>query len=906
MKKGIVLSWVFLFLSSFCQGQFSVSGTVKNTNGESLQGATAIVLNQDSTMLAFSITNEKGVFELQEISKGDFILQLSYVSFANVSQSFSITGDQTRLELGEILMTESNEVLQEVTIKAEHIPMGILGDTISYNTAAFKTKPGATVEDLLKRLPGIEVQRDGSIKAQGEDVENVLVDGKEFFGNDPKIATQNLEAQAVDKVQVYDKQSDIAEFTGIEDGDEEKTINLKLKEEYKSGGFGNIQLEGGTDKRYHSKLNYNRFNTNMQASAIVSANNINKQAFSFNEYISLMGGLNAAMSGNFNDFSFGEFGQSKTPKGITDNYTTGVNFNYDFSKKLTVRSNYFYLQSDRDLNQTSAGSQFLNSQTFSKIDTSHSKNNRQQHRIRTKFVYKQNPFTEIEYKNNIGLNGIDQILNGNSLFESANGINQTLFLNDVDNSGFDYIGSIQYRKKFGSKGRNWINELQYTHRQNDENSLVNNNFKFNNIVNNLNQEQFYASHEKDLRYQTKYTEPLGKGHYLGVQYTYQNNEESPKKEFFDVLNNRSFLNEELSASFIKNLEYHITGLSLKRNRKKSKLTVATVYQITQLSATLVESDISPNSSFNHILPSIYFDWDISGNTSLNTSYSTSIRAPQLQQLMPFPENSNPNLIINGNPMLRPSYTHSAQINYNVFDNFNFRNLFANLQLSVVKDRIINEVTIDDDFFRTITPINTDKFISLQSYLSYSEPIRALKLKYRISAQSLYSNYDSFLNNIKSNVSESNTYVSASVENRKKDLIDIATGIKVEYNSRSYAINESFNQQYFNYTFFLDGTWQINKSLFINSSVDMIHYSQENFSAVPDFLLWNATIEKSFKENKIAISLSAFDILGQNTGIERLGGFNSITDSRFNTLTRYISLGIRYRIGKAKKSGIQIQ
>ena len=186
--------------------------------------------------------------------------------------------------------------------------MGILGDTISYNAAAFKVKPGATVEDLLKKLPGVDIQRDGSIKAMGEEVENVLVDGKEFFGNDPKIATKNLEAEAVDKVQVFDKKSEIAEFTGIDDGNKEKTINLKLKEEYKKGGFGNAKLAGGTESTYEAKVNYNRFSPKMQAAVILGANNINKQAFSFNEYISFMGGLANAISGSNRNMNFGEFG----------------------------------------------------------------------------------------------------------------------------------------------------------------------------------------------------------------------------------------------------------------------------------------------------------------------------------------------------------------------------------------------------------------------------------------------------------------------------------------------------------------------------------------------------------------------------------------------------------------------
>ena len=348
----ILLSLLFSFGFSFLMGQHLLTGNILGGQSESLAGATVVLLEvQDSSMVAFAISDDKGKFLLEDVSTGSYILQLTYVSYASQNNSIEVLDGTKKQDLGSFQMEPSAEILQEVEVKAEHIPMGIIGDTISYNAAAFKTRPGATVEDLLRKLPGVEVERDGSIKALGKDVENVLVDGKEFFGDDPKMATKNLEAEAVDKVQVYDKKSEIAEFTGIDDGDEEKTINLQLKEEYKKGGFGNVELKGGTDQRYHGKFNYNRFTPNLQAAVLANANNINQQAFSFNEYIQFMGGLNNAFSGGQSFFQFGEFGQSNTPKGITDAFSTGVNLNYDFSSKFKLRSHYFYLRSDRNLEQ---------------------------------------------------------------------------------------------------------------------------------------------------------------------------------------------------------------------------------------------------------------------------------------------------------------------------------------------------------------------------------------------------------------------------------------------------------------------------------------------------------------------------------------------------------------------------
>ncbi len=267
-------------------GQTDITGKVWNEKEEPLFGATIVLLTQeDSTMISFALTDDKGRFRMDNVKKGEYFLQASFIAHESYSNKLSEDWSNRSLDLGIITLAESTELLQEVTVKAEHIPMGIKGDTISYNANAFKTRPNASVEDLLKKLPGIEVERNGNIKAQGEDVENVLVDGKEFFGKDPTMATKNLSAEAVDRVEVFDKRSEIAEFTGVDDGDEEKTINLKLKEDHKKGGFGNANLAGGTEDSYDAKLNYFRFSPAMQASVILSANKINEETFTINDRI---------------------------------------------------------------------------------------------------------------------------------------------------------------------------------------------------------------------------------------------------------------------------------------------------------------------------------------------------------------------------------------------------------------------------------------------------------------------------------------------------------------------------------------------------------------------------------------------------------------------------------------------
>ena len=280
----LILSTAFIFLAVQGMAQkTALSGIVKDTTGETLPGASVMILSaSDSILVSFGITNKQGQFKIPGIATGDYILQVSYVGLGLYSKKLTLDGSKPDKNLGSIKLSPRND-LNEFEVVSEHVPIRINNDTVEYNANAFKTQPHDAVENLLKQLPGLEVDADGNVKAQGEEVTKILVDGKEFFGDDPKIATQNLPADAIDKVQVYEKKSEYTEFTGIDDGERVKTINLKLKDDRKSGYFGNIMAGYGTQERYAAKVNINHFDKKSQVSFLGMSNNINEQGFSFNQ-----------------------------------------------------------------------------------------------------------------------------------------------------------------------------------------------------------------------------------------------------------------------------------------------------------------------------------------------------------------------------------------------------------------------------------------------------------------------------------------------------------------------------------------------------------------------------------------------------------------------------------------------
>ena len=269
----------------------TISGQVLGEQDDPLPGATIMLLRtQDSVLQQFALTDAQGQFTIKNAPLGRYLLQVSFLGYDNHSQPVEVQEGQHSTDLGAIRMQPRSELLDEVIVKEERIPMAIRKDTIEFDADSFKTQPNAVVEDLLKKLPGVEVGRDGSLRAMGEDVERVTVDGKEFFGKDPKLATQNLPADAIDKVQVFDKKSDRAEFSGIDDGQREKTLNLSLKED---SYFGRVNAGYGNQGRYKGKGkgNLNRFTPGEQCAILGMANNVNEPGFSLDEYIEFMGGL---------------------------------------------------------------------------------------------------------------------------------------------------------------------------------------------------------------------------------------------------------------------------------------------------------------------------------------------------------------------------------------------------------------------------------------------------------------------------------------------------------------------------------------------------------------------------------------------------------------------------------------
>ncbi len=906
MKHTLI--FIFLLVTSFLSSQsYQINGNVLDKENTPLIGATVVVLDQDTTMIAFGITDDYGNYEIYDVPAGKQILQVSYTGYTDNSHVINLEGEESEIDLGQIVLEVSSQILEEVSIKAEHIPMGILGDTINYNAAAFKTRPGASVEDLLKRLPGIEVARDGSIKAQGKDVQNILVDGKEFFSGDATIATKNLEAEAIDKVQVFDKKSEEAEFTGVDDGQEEKTINLKLKDGYKNGGFGKASVEGGSEDTRQAKLNYNRFGPSMQASIIANTNNINKQAFSFNDYVDFMGGFqNVIAAGGLSEY--GPMSQNGSGgSGITDQTSIGSNLNLELSKKVKMNGNFLFAHKNNNINQTGTTQNYLSNEAFTTIDTSNTISTTKNHRLNTKLKYNPNPMNAFTWNVKLFTIGNDNISEASTLY-----LLETIATNSTSNDlnsnsrSLSLATDILYKKKFQTKGRNLLTRVKYEHITRDETTDIDNTISSMSINERILQLQEFNNLRKVTSGSLDYTEPIGNKMYLGMKYSVRNEDQTPERIYFGREGTQLYNLEDLSSLFNKSWTSHNFGLSIKRNRKKLKLNFAANYTYANLIASERGEILNQNQKYNYLLPSASAKFTFRGGKSLDMDYYTNVNSPSLAQMVTQVNNLNPNTNILGNPNLNPEYVHTFSLGFNHFDSFNFSSLFWNFRASLSPNKIVNSRTINEDFVTEILPINAQNHQSYTGYFNHSTPIRKLKIKYSVDSRLSYSRYKTLINAEQSDVSSAVSSIGLSIENRNKDIFDIKGGANIDLSAYSNDFNSNFDNPFFNYSLYLDAFIDFGKGWSLGSKFDYLTYNGGLFAEDQVQQLWNANLSKSFLDNKLTVKITAHDMLNQNNGINRSGGINTLSDNRFNTLGKYVMVGVSYRLGITKTNGIGLQ
>ncbi len=908
---SVALLFTCLLLSAQSSKNTTLVGTVADSSSGPLGSATVVLLQQiDSVMVSFSITDIDGKFELKRVPAGSYILQSSFLGYYTYSKEISVDGTDPKHDLGTIPLEAVASDLDAVVVKGDRIPMMINKDTIEYNADAFKTQPNDVVEDLLRKLPGVEVESDGTVKAQGEEVKQILVDGKEFFGRDPQIATKNLPAEAVDKVQVFDKKSDMAEFTGIDDGADEKAINIELKEEHKKGVFGNVAGGYGTKDRYEAKANLNRFSENQQLSFIGMTNNVNRQGFSMNDYVNFAGGMgNLMRSGGGRGISNNAAGiplSEGLSNGFVNTDAAGLNLNQDFGQKTDLNASYFYSRIRKDLDQQINRENILSERSFLSEEDEDETSINANHRVNIVANHKIDSSQNLRLRANLSFNDSEFSLLGKSrtidaLGEEANtGFRDNLAVGENVN----FTSSLMYRKKFQKLGRSLSATVSFGTQDDRQEAFLESINQFSGrsgmpgSIDSVFQDQYQSNNANNYGIDIRYTEPIGKNKFLGLDYERKNNNNIVKKDVYDLEGSSQIFNDLLSNHYNRDYIYDRGTTSLRWIKGKSNLSLGISLQNASLVGEILTGEGALiEQKYTNWLPRVNWNFDIATSKSLRLNYTTSVREPSLTQLQPIVDNSNPLNTYVGNPDLLPEYTHRLQLRYFSFSQFSMTNFFAMVTGSFTDNAIVNARTIDEQFRQMSMPVNVDNDYRLTSFMGLGTPVKWLSSRINLHGNYTYNRGRVFVNNIEENTDRHISSLSVSIDNQKKDFMDLLLGGKLSHSMTSYSLSDNLDQAYINQSYYGDVTFNIKNSWSIGSRLDYHIYSGGTFSEAQTVPLWAASISKFILKNRGEIKLAAYDLLNENVGILQKIDLNYQEETRINSLSQYFMLSFTYAINQ---------
>lgn len=943
MKKIFTLSAVFvLFLSSINaqRADGSIKGKLSDTTGKQpLSGATVSVINaKDSSLATFTLSNKQGSFEIKGLEQGNYQLVVSFQGFETLKKTVSITAEQKAIDLGELIVQKEYKTLGEVVVTSES-PVVVKNDTVQFNASGFKTKPNATVEDLLKKIPGVEVDKEGNVKAQGEDVQKVYVDGKEFFGNDPKLATKNLTADMVESIQVFDDMSDQAKFTKIDDGSRSKTLNIKLKKDKNKGVFGRALAGYGSDNRYETNLSFNRFIGDKRVSVLFNANNINKQGFSFSDIISSMGGFSGfgggrggggMGGGGFGGMQitstrggFGGFGGG-TSTGIIKSLSAGVNYSDLWAGKIKVSGSYFFSDSKPIQEQTSfrrTTSKLLsgtgdsialrNSHTFSE-------NLNQNHRFNLRMEYQIDSMNSIIYIPSLTIQHSENY-SDDSTFTNVEVPGASYLLNTGrtrntnERNGFNFGNNLLFRHKFKKTGRTitlgWNNTFGNSKSESfalSDNDIYRSDGSIErSIYQDRQTNQSTRTNNNILS--TSYTEPLGLNKLIEVNYAYTHNLNTSDKKTYDY-NSSSKKYDDLNLLLTNDFENlflaHRFGFNFRLQEKKYNYQLGLGVQQSTLESNSYQASTGKDSltraNYVNYFPVANFNFTPERNKNFRFRYNGRTNQPSVSQLQNVLDVSDPLNLSIGNPDLKQEFTHNFNVNYNTFDVLTFKYIAASISFTATNNKIVNSIESRPGGIQLTKPVNIDGYKRVFSFVTLGLPFKSLKMKgssLNFTNNISYTNDIGLLDNQK-NIGKTFSVNQGAGFNYNKEKLDFGVKANLAYTSINYSVNTALNENYYTQTYSADFSYTFKNTIIFSTDFDYYINSGRTEGFNQSIPLWNASISKQVFKNKAGeIKVSVNDLLNQNQSITRTTGDNYIQDTRSVVLKRYFLVSFLFNLNK---------
>ncbi len=892
----------------------SVSGILNDTiEKKPVKNAViALLTPKDSILYRFTRTAADGSFSLKNIKPGNYIFTTVHPFYADFIDDVELKDVETNL--GSVAVTSKSKLLQEVIVKSGN-PIHIKGDTTIYTADSFKVSANANVEELLKKLPGIQIDKDGKIKAMGETVEKVLVDGEEFFGDDPGMAIKNLRADAVKEVQVFDKKSDQAEFTGIDDGKTKKTINLKLKDDRKKGYFGKIELTGGLqnkiDNRYNNNILLNAFKGKRKIAGYLLQGNTGQDGLGWRDR-QKFGGDDDNVVMNF-DEDDGAMMIMSSRGGDEDPY---INTENGFFENLNIGLQYSNKWKDK---------QTLNySPKFNKLKYNNTKNTFSQFQLSNKlfntnaventFVNKQNVKNNFSYDfkidsvNSLKITGKLNIYNTkSSVYKSSenldennlfNNSSKTLTDNNTDKTSF--TTSVLFKHKFKKERRTFSINTDFSSVNSDGIAYLN---ALNKLYNNgvlskidsIDQKKNMDNTSKKIVAHAAYTEPLSKKYSLELNYelswTAGKNNLTTLSKNFASNGKYEVLVDSLSNNFNQDIITNKTGFRISYKNKKVKYGFGTAVGFTKFDLKDITINKDYLRNYTNIFPAANFQYTYKPNHSLSINYKGNTAQPSISQLQNLRNNADPLNIYLGNPLLKQSFKNGIDINHNSYNFVKEIWTYQSINFSSTSNAFTTNTTIDNSGKITTQPINTNGNFNAGGWMGSGIKLKKLNANLNLNAGFSFSKFNDIVNNQKNNNENANASISAVISKVKDKKYEFNLNNDFGYNTNKSTISNRLikyntNTISLNATIYYKKVWKLN-SEFTNN------YRQKtsDFAKNVNNSLWNARMERTFKNDEFTVFALIRDILNQNIGIDRSIYGNTLTEERNDRLQRYWMIGV---------------
>lgn len=913
MKKFFLLSLVLasVFTAAAQKTAGIVKGTlVDSTSAQGIADATiSVSSSKDSTLVSFTLTSNSGFFEIKNLEAGSYYLQVSYQGFENLALSFDITADNPVKDFGSMNMSRLYKTLQEVII--QDAPVKVKGDTIAYNASAFKTKPNATAEDLLKKLPGVQVDRDGTVKAQGENVQKVYVDGKEFFGSDPKQATKNLSADMIAEVEVYDDMSEQAKFNGIDDGSRSKAINLKLKKEKKRGTFGRAQAGYGTNERYTANLRTNFFKGATQLTLLANGNNTNNLNFTSTDMLG-MSSFGGGGGGNFMMRGGPMPSLGGSGSGITSSLSAGLNYNDTWSKFFDISSSYNINRSTVDNLRESFRQTFFTDSTIERNQDMLSRNSTNVNRFNMRLTYNINERNSIVYSPTINFQDSEGFRNDtvSSFVDHEDRyykLNETRTNSQNRGKGMNWSNNLIWRKRFAKAGRTLSVNLSNTYNRSERESFnqsILRNFNGDGLKlkdSAFNQNNIFNSQVNNYALTVSYTEPIGRDKIWEWNYSYSNNENVSDRSSFELNPGTGKFdrpNNLLTNYFENSNEYNRLGTNFRVVKKKYNYQLGVAAQHIVLQSNNVTRGKFLEQKSVNLFPTASFNYQFARSKNLRFNYRGRTNQPSASQLQDVPDLSDPNNIIQGNPALEQEFVNNVSITYNFFDMTKFRNIFLMMSYNNTYNKIVNS-TRQLGFGRQITtPVNVDGVYNVNGNFNIGFPIKKMQGGNVNTTTRVNFNRDaSIIDGNKNYIKNLTLGEDLRINYNFKEKLDLGITASLNYTTAQYTIRPANNTKFFTEIYSADLTYTLPKGFIIATDIDFTSYTGSN-NLDQEFTMWNASLAKQlFKSKKGELKLSVFDILNQNVSVTRNASDNYVEDVRTNVVQQFVMLSFTYNINR---------